>query len=284
MRVSRAVSILLFAASAAAHAQYVNFYAPGTPLNRNGKPNLNAPVPRAANGRPDLSGVWQATSAPLKELASMLPPGAPLDQDHPFNGLGEDEPSRYFLNILADFKPEEAPMQPAAAAVFLKNLQGFGKDGPATHCLPAGLPLTDVQPAPYKIVQTSGLVVVLSEGDASYRQIFTDGRAHPKNQEPSWFGYSTGKWEGDTLVVDTVGFNDKGWLDAMGHTHSDAMHLTERFRRLDYGHMEIQLTIDDPKTFTKPVTVRVSQLLRPDSDLIEYFCLENEKDVAHFGK
>ena len=124
---------------------------------------------------------------------------------------------------------------------------------------------------------------MLLEVDNSHRQIYTDGRPLPADPQPSWQGYSIGKWEGDTLVVDSAGFNDKSWLDAIGHTHSEALRVQERYRRRDFGHMEMQVTIDDPKTFTKPFTFKVNQLLIPDSDILETVCTENEQDRAHLA-
>jgi hypothetical protein len=227
------------------------------------------------NGKPDLTGVWRAEPAPFEFLKTVLADG--------LNGLGEDPPSKYFLNILADFKPDEAPMHPEAAAAFAKRAQTMGGGSPLTRCLPAGVPMGDLVPIPIKLVQTPGLLMMLYEHDNSFRQIFTDGRKHPVDPQPSWLGYSVGKWEGDTLVVDTMGFNDQSWLDAFGHAHSDAMRVTERFRRRDFGHLDVQITVDDPKTFTKPFTIKVTELLVPDTDLLESFCAENEKDVAHIS-
>jgi hypothetical protein len=147
------------------------------------------------------------------------------------------------------------------------------------NCLPDGLPIAITGPTPYKIIQTPGVIAVLLESNTTFRQIFTDGRRHPEDSQPSWMGYSVGKWEGDTLVVQTVGFNDRGQLDAMGHRHSDALRITERYHRRDFGHLDIQLTLDDPQTFTRPVDVRFGARLMADGDLIEYFCAENEKDL-----
>jgi hypothetical protein len=125
------------------------------------------------------------------------------------------------------------------------------------------------------------VLVILFESYHSWRQIFTDGRALPENREPAWFGYSTGKWQGNTLVVDTVGLNEKTWLDDIGHPHSDALHIVERFRRPDFGHMVVEVTIDDPKAYTKPWTIKLHQLLVPDTELLDYYCNDNEKDSAH---
>jgi hypothetical protein len=269
------IAIILASTVICAHAQWVNHTTPGIPRMADGKPNLSAAVPRFPNETPDLSGIWQAEPAPIKDLMRLLPGGA--------NGLGEAIPSKYFLNILADFKPEEAPLQPAAAAA-LRKLGGNpgGKEAPITRCLPAGVPLDDFFPGPFKIIQTPGLMAILYEQD-TFRQVFLDGRKQPEDPTPSWMGNSVGAWEGDTLVIHTAGFNDKSWLDASGHAHSEALQLTERFRRRDFGHMEAQITVDDPKTYTKPFTITFNLLLMPDTDLIEYSCAENEKDVSHLG-
>jgi hypothetical protein len=151
--------------------------------------------------------------------------------------------------------------------------------------MPLGIPLVDdFSFAPFKIIQTPGLIVMLYEVDSTHRQVYTDGRKLPADPQPAWLGYSVGKWEGDTLVVDTAGFNDKSWLDAFGHPHSEALRIQERFRRRDFGHMEVQVTIDDPKTFTKPFTIKFNDLLLPDTDILESFCTENEKDRPHLGQ
>lgn len=265
--------LLALAAPAFVHAQWLNYPTPGIPRTADGKPNLSAPAPRAPDGRPNLSGLWQTAAAPPDLLESLIP-GAT-------NGAGEEPLSQYFVNILSDFKPEESPLRPDAAALFLQRLKHFSDESPLSHCLPEGMPLVEIAPAPYKIVQTPGLTVMLYERDTTFRQVYTDGRKLPDDPQPTWLGYAVGKWDGDSLVVDSNGFNDRGWLDARGHTHSDALHMTERFHRLDFGHMEIRMTIDDPKTFTRPFTVLLKQRLVPDSDLLESFCAENEKDSHH---
>lgn len=268
------VWILVTIAGTCAQAQWVTYPTPGIPRGGDGKPTLSAPAPRTPNGKPDLSGIWEAEPASHEELIRFLPGG--------FNLLGEDPPSKYFVNILSDFKPAEAPLKAATASLFAEHFAGLSKDAPFSHCLPVGIPLADLAPIPFKIIQTPSVVVMLYEGDGSFRQIHTDGRKLPSdNPLPSWMGYSIGKWEGDTLVVDTAGFNDRSWLDAFGHPHSDALHVTERFHRFDIGHMELQITIDDPKSYTKPFTVKINELLQPDTDLIESVCLENEKDAKH---
>jgi hypothetical protein len=197
------------------------------------------------------------------------------------NGAGEEPLSQYFINILSNFKPGEEPLLPAAAAALRDRAAQFSRVSPLSHCLPEGMPLVEMAPAPYKIIQTPGLTVMLYERDTTYRQIYTDGRKLPADPIPSWLGSSVGKWEGDTLRVDSAGFNDRGWLDARGHTHSESLHLTERFHRVDFGHMEVRLTIDDPATYTRPFTVTLKQHLMADTDLLESFCAENEKDAVH---
>jgi hypothetical protein len=263
----------LLGASVCAPAQWLNYPARGTPRSKDGKPILSAPAPRR-DGKPDLSGVWEADRSPQNEIEHLLPEKQ--------NGLGEDFPTKYFLDILSDFKPEATPLLPSVAAALTLSRTTVRKDNPGVHCLPRGSPpMGDTIPEPFKLVQTPDLLVMLIEDGTNFRQIYTDGRKLPDDPTPSWFGYSVGKWEGDTLVVDTIGFNNRGWLDAVGHTRSESMHVTERFHRRDFGHMDLQITLDDPKTFTKPVTVKFSLSLQADGDVLELFCSEDEKDLAH---
>jgi hypothetical protein len=268
------VLVALIVGSVCVQAQWLTHPSPGTPRTKDGKPNLKAPTPRTAYGRPDLSGIWQAEPSPIEELRRFLPPddGPPIP--------GEPAPSKYFLNVLADFKPEDSPMTPPAAALFKERFDAFGKDNPSTSCLPLGLPMMDYAVFPHKIVQTREVVVVLYEALTMFRQIYTDRRKLPVDPEPAFAGYSIGRWDGDTLVVEAAGFRDGGWLDALGHPHSDAMRLTERFRRLNFGTMEVQVTVDDPKSYTRPFTFKFNKQLYPDTDLLESFC-ENEKDRQH---
>jgi hypothetical protein len=275
------IGILLAGAVSSAPAQWLNYRDPKTPRTRDGKPNLSAQAPRASDGRPDLSGVWQTEPSPPEEMARLFPG---LDKVV----LVGDDPrtfSKYMLNVLADFKPEEAPIRPGTGVSFGPSAKSLAGDQPSSHCLPLGITMAEGigSPIPYKIVQTPGLIMVLYEADGMHRQIYTDGRKHPPDPDPTWLGYSIGKWEGDTLVVDTVGFNDKSWLDAFGHPHSEALHLTERFHRRDFGHMDLQITIEDPKMYTRPFTIRYNQRLLPDTDILETVCTENEKDRAHLG-
>jgi hypothetical protein len=258
------------------NGQWVNHPTPGAPRTKDGKVNLSAPAPRVG-GKPDLSGIWQAEPTPLAELTAMFGDigalAVPGDDPRTFN--------KYLINILADYKPEESPMRPEFNELFGKRNQVLGLDIPTSHCLPGGVPFGMLLPFPTKIVQTPGLIVMLLEGDGTSRQVYTDGRKYPDDPQPMWMGYSVGRWEGDTLVVETRGINDKTWLDALGHPHSEDMRVTERFHRRDFGHMDVQITIDDPKTYTKPFSIKVTHRLLPDTDILEWYCAENEKDRKH---
>lgn len=270
--------VVLLAVPFGGLAQWVHYPDPATPRTKDGKPNLAAAAPRGKDGKPILAGVWQPEATPIPELLSTIPEVA----DGPPPALGSEIPTKYFFNILADFKTGEAPLQPAAAraATQLSPLE-VAREEPGLRCLPTGMPMVDTLPAPFKIIQMPGLVMLLVEAETTFRQIFTDGRKFPKDPQPSWLGYSVGRWDGDTLVVETTGINDRTWLDGAGHKHSENLRITERFHRLNFGRMELQLTLEDPQTFTKPVTVKFNLRLLPDSDLIESFCSEDEKDLSH---
>jgi hypothetical protein len=258
----RSAFIFFLAAATTVSAQWLEYPTAGVPRTSDGRANLAAPAPRAPDGNPDLSGIW-------------MPEGDP--------SLGDsDPPPRYFLDIFGRLTPKTIPaeLQPSAAQVYARNRDSVGKLNPASNCLPRGVPWADATPSPYKILQMPGLVVVLYEENTTFRQIFTDGRPHPMDPQPTWLGYSTGKWEANTLVVDTAGFNDRSWLDTFGAPHSEKLHLIERFRRRDFGHMEIEISIDDPKTYVKPLMFKQNVRLLPDTELLENFC-ENEKDAKH---
>jgi hypothetical protein len=241
---------------AAASAQWLNAKTPGIPRTKDGKADLAAPAPKLPDGKPDLGGIW-------------LVPGL-----------------KYLINIAADLK--EVPFQPAAAAAYKQHMDTAGKDDPNNFCLPSGIPEKDAVTSPWKIVQTPGLIIILYESRTIFRQIFMDGRPLPTDPNPTWQGYSVGHWErgangeSDTLVVETAGTNGRAWLDTNGHPVTDALKVTERFHRKDFGHMDLQITIDDPKAYTKPWTVTENPTLQPDDELIEYICEENNRDVGHF--
>jgi hypothetical protein len=273
MRYGIAATLLAVMSSPVA-GQWLHHPDPTTPRTKDGQPNLSARAPRAANGRPDLSGVWAAE--PSDDAKRRRDDGDPLGADLQFI-------SKYALNILADFKPEEEPIRPEAAALLRQRMESYGKDSPTSHCLPGGVPFSSLI-APFKIVQMPKLIVMLLEDNNPPRQIHTDGRTLPADPWPSWMGYSVGKWEDDALTVDTIGFNDRSWLDAVGHPRGESMHIVERFRRRDFGHMDLALTIDDPKMYTRPFTVKITYRLLPDTDILESVCAENEKDRIHLDR
>ncbi len=275
MRRTLALLAILFASPAG--AQWLHYPEPGIPRTRDGKPNLAAPAPKR-NGRPSLDGLWQIDSTPIEELRKQF--GAVDTFDVPGDDTGLF--SKYIFSVLADYPAAETPLLPAAAEILKQRDKRDAADLPYSKCFPAGVPLSATLPFPFKIVQTPGLTIILHESDSSARQIYTDGRKHTPDPQPTWTGYSVGHWEGGELVVETAGFNDQGWLDAAGTPHSGELHITERFRRKDFGHLEVQVTLDDPKTFSTPVHMRYTAHLLADSDIQENVCLENEKDLRHF--
>jgi len=237
-------------------AQWLNYRVPDVPRKSDGKVNLSAPAPKAPDGRTDLSGVWESDPA-------------------------------YFYDLAKDLKPGELAMLPWAKKLQAEREGKDHQDDPLSDCMPPGVPRINMSannmPHPFKIVQNRKLVLFLYETSANstFRQIFLDGRPLPKDAQPTWLGYSVGRWEGNTLVVETVGFNGRSWVDTgKGHPQTDAAHVTERFTRPDFGHLEIDVTIDDAKAYEKPWRATVPVHLLPDSDLIETYC-ENEKDEAH---
>ena len=244
LRVGVASTAILLAFAAVTQAQWLNLPAPGTPRLPDGKPNLNAPAPRTPDGKPDFSGIWKTPH------------------------------QRYLDNLAAD--GVEAPMTPWAKEIFQKRQDNHGLERPSASCLPHSVVDFDTHFTPRKFIQSPGLLVMLFEGYHTYRQVFTDGRALPVDPEPAWFGYSVGRWEGDTLVVETAGIHEGTWLDDAGHPHSDALRVTERFRRVNFGRMDVQITIEDPKAYTKPWGVSYNWVLMPDTDLLDWFC-ENNK-------
>lgn len=274
--------LCLTLAATGAYAQWLSFPTPGTPRTRDGKPNLNAPAPRAVDGKPDLSGVWMHELTSVAEMRRLY--GAGIDErvkvDVPGMEIGTQH--KYAFDILLDFKPGESPTRPAVAEL----LKRAANRSPADVCMGhPGIPLADLLSEPIKIVQSPRLTVILYEVDNARRQIFTDGRTLPKEFDyPAFYGYSAGHWERDVFVVETAGFNDRTPLDSMGHPHSEALRVTERYRRRDFGHLDLEMTFDDPQMYTKPFTIKVPHDLLPDSDIFESYCDENEKDRAHLQK
>ena len=276
--------ILLAVLSAAVHAQWLNYREPGTPRTPDGKAILTAPAPKALDGKPDLSGVWMHETTTVAEMRRLY--GSRIDEalkvDAPGMEIGTQH--KYAINILLDFMPEESLMRPEAVDQMRRNQAADNLADACTAGFPMGFPRADLVSEPIKIVQAPRVMMIMYEAGNFYRQIYTDGRTLPREFDlPAFNGYSAGHWEGETLVVETAGFNDKTWLDGMRHPHSDALHVVERFRRRDFGHLDYEITFDDPKMYTRPFTVRIPHELLPDSDIFENYC-ENEKDRAHLGK
>ena len=256
-------------------AQWASYPTPNIPKTSDGKPDLNAPAPRTPDGKPDLSGIWQNGRPPgaaggqrgqRGNAAPAPPPGTP--------------PNASFKNVGSGMK-EGLPLQQWAADLVKKRVADNSKDNPDAHCLPMGFMQFHLHPEPRKIVQTPGAVYLIYEANSGFRTIFTDGRSLPsKDADPWYYGYSVGKWEGDTLVVETIGFRDDIWLDIDGNPLTNAGKTIERFRRPTYGTLEIDVTIDDPKAYTKPFTVRVNQNVMLNTELIEFIC--EDRDATHY--
>ena len=245
---------------ATAQTQWLDYPTAGIPRLPDGKPNLTAPAPRAADGTTDLSGIWEVVGDRVMETDGRVR-------------------SKYVYDIAADL-PGGAPFLPWAKALHDERQKALGVGAPSERCLPHGIPdamLT--RTLPFKIMQMRGVTVILYEEFNNWRQIFTDGRPLPKDPQPAWLGYSVGSWNGETFVIETAGFNDRSWLDAGGTPHTEELKTTERLRRIDTGHMEITFTFDDPKTFSKPWSATVNFNLLPDTELLEHHC-DNEKWIG----
>ena len=241
----------LVAAAPALFGQWPSFPARGIPRRPDGKPDLAAKAPRTSEGRPDFSGVWSIQT-----------------QD-------------YWYDIGADLKPDGVPLQPSAATIHKERQDNLGKDNPIARCYPASVPTIDTIPLPFKIYQTPSAIAILYEYNMEHRQVFLDGRRAPADPNPNWLGYSVGRWEGDTLVVDTAGLKDGTWLDLFGTPATDALHVTERFQRRDIGHMDLEITMTDPKAYTKPWVIKLHPNLVVDQELMEWVCVEGNKGVEH---
>lgn len=248
-------TFILIAAAAPLGAQWDPRLPKNAPRKADGTVNLAAPALRTSEGKPDFSGVWEQ--------------------------YGEFDMPKYLLDITADMKPGQVPLQPWAASLLQKRAENHSIDHPGARCLPSGIPEKEAVPAPIKIVQTPDLIVMLYESRTIFRQVFMDGRSFPADPQPAWQGYSIGRWDGDTLVIETRGFRDENWLDMAGHPGTDQLHVVERFTRPNFGSMLADITVDDPKAYTKPWSVREKYHLLADLDLIEHICEENNKDPKH---
>ena len=251
LRFAVIVGAALVVAPASAGAQWLKLPTPGIPRLPDGKPNLGAPAPRTPDGKPDLSGIWR-------------------------NGGGD----RLNNNIAADLQPGE--VAPWAEAIYQKRRLEFGKNSMDSQCLPLGPAYLTSRYHPFRITQTSALVSFLHE-DMAHREIFMDGRSLEPDPNPTWMGYSVGHWEGDTLVVESNGYTDRSWLDFDGHPHTEALRITERYTRRDFGHMEVRVTMVDPTAYLKPITFTMPIGLRVDEEMLEYVCENNARSRERFA-
>jgi hypothetical protein len=237
----------LVVASVATPAQWLRIPTAGIPRTPDGKPNLAAPAPRTPDGKVSIAGLWRPAARLIGDARRGMKPG------------------------------ETVPFQPWSEALFKTRLADDAKDDPTSNCIVGGVPRNDFVPYPFKIIENPGLVVILYEAIHSYRQIFSDGRTLPKDPNPAWLGYSVGRWEKDAFVVESSGFNDNVWLDNAGLPATERLRVTERFVRRDFGHMDIEITIDDPKAYTRPWSVTQTLDFQADNELIEYICNENNR-------
>jgi hypothetical protein len=256
----------LLSLPSSAGAQWPARTTPELPRSADGKVSLTAPAPRTSRGTPDLSGLW---------IPEPDPNGKP-------EGVENTVFPRYLMNVAQDVRNPTGVLIPAAESLYQERLAADGVDDPIAHCQPPGSPRIFSLPKPTKIVETPGLTLLLHEHDTTYRQIFTDGRPLPEDPFPTWMGYSIGTWDHDMFVVTTRGVTDRSWLDVAGHPHTEALVMTERFRRVDVGHLEIEVTYTDPGTFETALTITQKLRLLPDQEIIESFCADNEKDQHRY--
>jgi hypothetical protein len=262
------IATILLALSSVAHGQWQPFPDRSIPRTATGEPDLDSPAPLAADGKPDLSGVWLPDTKPTPEGFELVEGNLPLPP--------------HLIDVMADLEPGAVEMKPWAAELFEERLASQGLEDPIAYCKPWGVTMLSANILPYKIIQTPDLVLILNEQDTVFRQIFLDGRKPVEDPLPRFLGYSTGHWDDDELVVNTTGLIDETWLDAMGHPHTESLRLTERIRRLDAGHLEIETTIDDPGAYSKPFTYTVKSTVMADDDLLEFFCTDNEVSSEHY--
>ena len=269
-------------------AQWVKYPTSGVPRKADGKVNMSAPAPKLADGKPDFSGIW-TTGEPFDRrghgLSSPRDLPGPRDSQTAHHAETPGDPtaivdSRQMANIGIDL-PGGLPYQPWLAALTKERTDNLAKDDPHIKCLPDNFLRAYGMPHLLKFVHSPGLLVVLNEVDAGYRQVFTDARPLPEDPNPSWQGYSSGKWSGDTLVIDTIGLRDDTWIDWNGSVLTQAAKVREQIRRPDFGHLKIQVTVDDPKAYTKPWTVSLTQRIMVDTELIDEVCLEGEQSLKH---
>jgi hypothetical protein len=267
------VLIVIILVPAVGFGQWLRYPTDGVPRTADGKPNLNAPTPRLPDGKPDFSGLWHAANP------NRCVPGVGQ-----FVACGTEIGGSPLGGNLGRNLPGGLPYRPEAAKLAQSRRADDSRDDPHVRCLPDNPPRHWTLPHLTKAIHTPKLLVLLYEVNAMYRQIFIDGRPLPDDRNPTWNGYSTARWDGDTLVVTTAGFRDDTWIDTGGSPMSDVATMTERIRRPNFGALEIELTIDDPKNYTKPFTVTMTQNIELDTDLIDEFCLENEKSYERMQR
>jgi len=267
------ILIVIIALPAFGFAQWLRYPTEGVPRTADGKPDLTAPTPRLPDGKPDFSGLWHAAN-----------PNRCVPGTSQFVACGVEIGGSPLGGNLGRNLPGGLPYRPEAAALAKARRADDSRDDPHVRCLPDNPPRHWTLPHLTKAIHTPKLLVLMYEVNAMYRQIFIDGRPLPEDRNPSWNGYSTARWDGDTLVVTTAGFRNDLWIDTGGSPMSDAATMTERIRRPNYGTLEIELTIDDPKNYTKPFTVMLTSNIELDTDLIDEFCLENEKSYERMQR
>ncbi len=266
-------------------AQWFKYPTPGVP-HKDGKVDMSAPAPRLADGKPDFSGIWttaepnrvrgEGLSSPKQQAGSKIAKTEEL-------GPGDPEAitaSRQMANLGVDL-PGGLPYQPWLVPIVKERTDNLAKDDPHIRCLPDNFIRAYGMPHLLKFVHTPGLLLMLNELNAGYRQVFTDARPLPKDPQPTWQGYSSAKWSGDTLVIDSIGFRDDTWIDWNGSVLTESAKVREQIRRPDFGHLEVQITVDDPKAYTKPWTVTLKQRIMVDTELVDEMCLENEQSLQH---
>ncbi len=279
----RRLLIAAFLLPIGASAQWLKYQPPGTPLQKDGKPNLSAPAPRSADGKSDLTGVWAHELTTPAEFKRIYGSKYEAESQAALIGMELEAVHKYGINILLDLQPGESVLRPEAEAVMKRRAAERRVDN-VCHG-EYGWPVAGLLAEPFKIVQAPRETMILYEVDGLHRQVFTDGREFPATFEfPAYLGYSVGRWEGDTFVVETRGFNDRTPIDAIGHPRSEGMHVTERFRRRDFGHLDSEITFDDPQMYTRTFTVKIAYELVPDNDIFEMSCGQNEKDRVHMVK
>ncbi len=266
---SALAAVASLAAAVDAAAQWIGYPTAGVPRKADGSVDMTAPAPRLANGKPDLSGIW---------ISDNTPEGEPTPSDG-FN-LGS---GRQMANMGVDLPGERLPYQPWQEPIVAERTANQAIDDPHIRCLPDNFLRAYGLPHLLKFVQKPDLLIVLNEMNAGYRQVFTDGRALPDDPSPSWQGYSAGTWSGDTLVIDTIGVRDDTWIDWHGSVITETAKIREEIRRPDFGHLEITVTVDDPRAYTEPWTVTLNQRIVVDAELIDEICLENEQFVERMG-